>query len=420
MWRGRRRVRDDYGWGRYVPVAERRAKAAREMEKLAKKGHPVSPVVIEGLQIAHTFWDKAWCDNLERYSDFENRLPRGRTYVRNGSVVDLQIAPGQLTAVVSASELYRVTVDIAAVPAVRWKTLCRDCAGAVDSLVELLQGRFSKAVMERICRQGTGLFPSPSEIRMTCSCPDWGTMCKHVAAVLYGIGARLDERPELLFRLRQVDEGDLIASAGSGPALDRKPAAVGKVLDSGDLSSIFGVEMEAWPAPEVGKKARSPRTRRAPEQPTDPAPVPANPAALDKGTPVRMLAGVYAGRTGVVSWVRVRDGKTTYALSFGTGADKATTQVTATSLGKKWEIAAASPPAGFLAKGVPVRMLAGRYAAFSGHISYVPLLSEREPDVTYTLALVGPDGRRARTTVNHSSFGRTWITASRPSGMDHR
>src|SRR3990172_7640824 len=148
-----------YGWNPYVPVAARRARAAREVAKLAKKGRQTSPVVIDGRKIANTFWGEAWCDNLERYSDYENRLPRGRTYVRNGSVVDLQIAPGVVSAMVSGSDLYRIEVKVAAVPKARWSAVCRDCAGAIDSLVELLQGRFSKGVMARICQEKTGLFP---------------------------------------------------------------------------------------------------------------------------------------------------------------------------------------------------------------------------------------------------------------------
>ena len=153
------------GWAPYVPVAARRRKAEREMEKLRKKGAVLSPVKIEGRQIARTFWGKAWCDNLESYRDYENRLPRGRTYVRNGSVVDLQIAPREVTAIVSGSKIYKVKVSIGNMGPARWKTLCTDCSGGIDSLVELLQGRFSKGVMERLCRQDTGLFPRPSEIR---------------------------------------------------------------------------------------------------------------------------------------------------------------------------------------------------------------------------------------------------------------
>ena len=247
-----------FEWRPYVSVAARRHKAAQAMAKLSKKGHPVSPVVISGRTIAHTFWGKAWCDNLEGYSDYANRLPRGRTYVRNGSVVDLQIAPGKVTAMVSGSDIYRIGVTVAAVPKARWNAICKDCTGAIDSLVELLQGRFSKGVMERICQQKAGLFPSPAEITLACSCPDWASMCKHVAAVLYGIGARLDEQPGLLFKLREVNEQDLIARAGADLPLSKKGPAATKLLVADGLSDIFGLDM----AEEVPSSAAS----RAPKK----------------------------------------------------------------------------------------------------------------------------------------------------------
>lgn len=231
------------GWAPYVSVAERRRKAAQAMEKLRKQGHPVSPVVIEGRAIARTFWGKAWCDNLERYSDYANRLPRGRAYVRNGSVLDLQIASGLVEAQVSGSSIYQVRVAVKPVPRARWKALCLGCGGAIASLVELLQGRFSKGVMERICRQGAGLFPAPAEITLSCSCPDGAYMCKHVAAVLYGIGARLDAAPELLFQLRGVEANDLLAQAASGLALATPAPTVDRVLEGDDLADLFGLEM---------------------------------------------------------------------------------------------------------------------------------------------------------------------------------
>ena len=246
---------DFYGWRPYVSVAERRRKAASHMAKLKKKGHPVSPVVVEGRTIVKTFWGKAWCENLEQYSDFANRLPRGRTYVRNGSVIDLQIAPGEIQALVSGSSIYKVAVKVAPVEKARWQSICTDCAGAIDSLIELLQGRFSKGVMERVCRQKTGLFPSPHEITLSCSCPDWAGMCKHVAAVLYGIGARLDQQPELLFRLHSVDEKDLIAGAGKALPQSKKAPAAGKVLGGEDLAALFGLDM----APSAGPTAAKPK-----------------------------------------------------------------------------------------------------------------------------------------------------------------
>jgi uncharacterized Zn finger protein len=241
-------------WPAYVPVAQRRKQAAREVAKLRKKGQPIAPVTTEGRTIAKTFWGKAWCENLENYRDFESRLPRGRTYVRNGSVLDLQIAPLAVSALVSGSSIYRVDVTVAAAPEAHWRSMCRDCAGGIDSLVELLRGRFSKAVMERLCRQDNGLFPRPSEIKFSCSCLDYASMCKHVAAVLYGVGARLDEKPQLLFRLRAVDENDLLAHLDEAAPLSMTGPATGKILQTDDISALFGLEMAEGDAPMAARE----------------------------------------------------------------------------------------------------------------------------------------------------------------------
>lgn len=259
----------DYGWGPYVPVAERRRKAERAMEKQRKKGQPVAPVVIVGRTITRTFWGQAWCDNLECYSDYANRLPRGRTYLRNGSVLDLQVGPGLVVAQVSGSSIYKVQVRVKPVPASQWRALCADCGGAIASLVELLQGRFSKAVMERLCRQG-GLFPQPAEITFSCSCPDGACMCKHVAAVLYGIGARLDAAPEMLFQLRGVDGSDLLVQAASGLAVVATAPVADRVLDGDDLGELFGLEMDAAPHEALAgppARAKSVRAKANAKQP---------------------------------------------------------------------------------------------------------------------------------------------------------
>ncbi|MGZ5120067.1 MAG: SWIM zinc finger family protein [Burkholderiales bacterium] len=237
-----------YDYKPYVSAAERKRRAKQALDRFRKKDPACAPVSVAGRAIATTFWGKSWCDNIERYSDFYNRLERGRTYVRRGAVIDLQIAAGSVKARVMGSSLYTVEVKISAVPHARWSTVCKSCSGEIDSLVELLQGRFSKGVMEHICAKETGLFPSPKEIRFTCSCPDWADMCKHIAAVLYGIGARLDERPQLLFALRKVDEKELIAAAGSDLPLGSDRPGTGRRLDSGDLSEMFGIEIAAVPA----------------------------------------------------------------------------------------------------------------------------------------------------------------------------
>ena len=239
MWR----YYDD--WAPYIPMAERRRHAERAVAKLRKTGRPVEPVTIAGRHIATTFWGRAWCDNVESYRDYESRLPRGRTYVRNGSVVDLKIAPGRITALVSGSELYDVGITVKETVKAQWRSICADCAARIDSLVELLQGRFSKGVMERLCRQEGGLFPRPADIRFSCSCQDHASMCKHVAAALYGVGARLDHRPELLFRLRAVDETDLVAGVDAASPLSKTAPAASKVLETDDISALFGLDMGA-------------------------------------------------------------------------------------------------------------------------------------------------------------------------------
>jgi uncharacterized Zn finger protein len=255
-----------YGFRPYVSVAQRRRQAQREIEKKRQKGLVVLPVVIDGRLIAKTFWGKAWCENLESYSDFENRLPRGRTYVRNGSVVHLEVQQGKISALVSGSELYSVEITIASLPKPHWTRIKTQCAGQIGSLVELLQARLSTSVMQVVTQRGEGLFPKPAEIKMKCSCPDWAGMCKHVAAVMYGVGARLDNQPELLFLLREIDHVELIAEAlDTAPAANVKKARAKKTIAAVDIADVFGIEMaeteSASAAPVPTKPAKPAKSR---------------------------------------------------------------------------------------------------------------------------------------------------------------
>lgn len=233
-----------YGWRPYVPVAVRRARAWSKMEKLRKKGVCIQPVEIAGRKIAQSFWGRAWCDHLEKFSDYANRLPRGRTYVRNGSVCHLEIAQGTVKAMVSGSELYNVNIEIKKLPEKKWATVKKLCAGQIASLLELLQGKLSKSVMAVVTDRDNGLFPHPKEISLHCSCPDWAVMCKHVAAVLYGVGARLDEKPELLFLVRGVDHEELItAEAGMAAVFSASQADGPMRIAESELSHLFGIDM---------------------------------------------------------------------------------------------------------------------------------------------------------------------------------
>jgi uncharacterized Zn finger protein len=259
-----------YYYKPYVPVAERRRKAAVAAKKLAaKSGRTPAPVNLASRQIAATFWGKAWCDNLEAYSDYANRLPRGRTYVRNGSVIDLQISRGKVEALVQGSDLYKIAIGFSPLAAKRWKQFKTRSAGKVTNLLDLLQGRLSKDILADITARDTGLFPSPKEIDLDCSCPDWADMCKHVAAVLYGVGARLDDKPELFFTLRGVDMQELVTAAGTAATI---PIASGVAADTAlagaNLTEIFGVEIESAPAsaaqtkPKPARSAKTPRKQR--------------------------------------------------------------------------------------------------------------------------------------------------------------
>lgn len=252
------------GFRAYVPVAVRRARALRKMEKLRKKGHDIKPVQIEGRKITHTFWGQAWCDHLESFSDYDNRLPRGRTYVRNGSVCHLDIERGRISAMVAGSELYTVEIAVKTLPRKKWQAVKNRCAGQIGSLLELLQGRLSKNVMSVVTDRQKGLFPLPGEISLNCSCPDWAVMCKHVAAALYGVGARLDKVPELIFVLRGVDHEQLIsAEAGMAAAAVGTKGGRRRIADYA-LADVFGIEMSEDAAPAEDMRP-SRRKKAAPE-----------------------------------------------------------------------------------------------------------------------------------------------------------
>jgi len=247
---------------RYVSVAEKKAKAARKLKQLKKKNPAIQPIVIEGRAIAKTWWGKSWNLNLERYADYSNRIGRGRSYVRHGAVLDLQIEAGKIQSLVQGSRAkpYTVSIRIKGITKQIWQNMKAACAGKLDSLQGLLSGKFPKTLGEVFTAQGRGLFPSPQEISFDCSCPDWADMCKHVAATLYGIGTRLDDDAGLFFTLRKVKIDDLIQQTlkdQSYKLLEKAESmSPGKIAES-DLSGMFGIDMEAtmdFDLPEIPQK----------------------------------------------------------------------------------------------------------------------------------------------------------------------
>lgn len=250
-------------WPAYVPVAERRKRAQKKLKALQKqKGvETVHPVIIEGRQLVTTFWGQAWCDNLKSYSDFANRLKRGSSYVCNGLVIDLAIQAGKIEALVYGTELYQVAITIEAVKPKRWEVLIKSCQGQIGSLIELIQGKLSKHVMALITHPDSGLFPHPREIRFTCSCFDFASMCKHIAATLYGVGARLDTEPETLFVLRHVRQEDLVAAIdASATRLESAPTETS--LE--DLSNLFGIALAETRTVVTHETKKPPRQHKKP------------------------------------------------------------------------------------------------------------------------------------------------------------
>lgn len=234
-----RRRGSDY-WPEYVSVAQRKAKAASKAKEMKKKGVELFPVTTSpGRNVAKTFWGQAWCKHLESFSDYSNRLPRGRSYARNGSVIHLAIQPGHIEALVSGSSTYKISISVKPLSKKKWQSLKDSCAGGIGSVLELLQGKISDNVMVAVCDRDNGLFPSPQEIQLDCNCPDWAALCKHLAAVMYGVGVRLDESPELLFLLRGVDYQELI---GAELAIDTTSDTDNEL--SGPLGDIFGIQID--------------------------------------------------------------------------------------------------------------------------------------------------------------------------------
>lgn len=288
----------------YVSVAQRRINAQKELQKLQKKGRLIEPLgeLSHRTKIATSFWGHAWCKHLESFSDYENRLPRGRTYVRNGSVLHLAITSGRIEALVQGSSLYEQTITISALPAATWKTLQSRSQGKIGSLIELLQGKVSDEIMTVVTHRDDGLFPKPKEIKLSCSCPDYAGLCKHLAAVLYGVGARLDSRPELLFKLRGVDHNDLISAVDPAIALGSPAKTSGRrrTLDTTTLGDVFGIELETEPAPVVSeaKPKAAPKSKKAAVK--KPRPFKASSASICKlRTRLGLTRPAFAAKLGV-------------------------------------------------------------------------------------------------------------------------
>jgi uncharacterized Zn finger protein len=235
-----------YGYKPYKPVADKKAEAQKKLAKLIKKNPGISPIVIEGRKIAVTWWGAAWNKNLESYANFANRIGRGRSYVINGMVLDLQIGPGAVKAMVSGSRKtpYDVIIRIDKLSDGRWRNIVEQCSRRIAGISDLVEGKFPEDLAQIFLKQESGLFPSPREIHLGCSCPDLADMCKHVAAALYGVGARLDHDPTLFFTLRGIDFSELLKKSVEekiDSMLKNAGRKSDRTIDDADIAGLFGL-----------------------------------------------------------------------------------------------------------------------------------------------------------------------------------
>ena len=230
------------------PSAEElRRRADASIKQAVKKGQNPEPVIPERLRgdICTSWWGKAWCENLERYADFASRIERGKRYVRSGTVVDLKIVKGKVTARVQGSRKtpYKVEIRISPLSEEKCQSIIEKCGRKISNLERLIDGEFPEELKDLFIGED-GLFPTPREISFTCSCPDWALMCKHVAAAMYGIGVRFDENPFFFFHLRGIDVDrfiDVALESRVESMLENADCPSQRIIEDADLTSLFGI-----------------------------------------------------------------------------------------------------------------------------------------------------------------------------------
>ncbi|WP_294374419.1 hypothetical protein [uncultured Clostridium sp.] len=235
-----------YRYYQYETTEDKKEKAEKSLKKLRKKNPNISPVIIKGNKIAQSWWGSAWNKNLEKYADLKNRMGRGKNYVKNGLVLDLQIKTGEIDGIVqgSGSNYYEVNIKIDKLKKSKWKNIMEFCNHKIDTLETLIEGKFPKEFQEIFNKSEYGLFPHPKEIHFKCNCPDSARVCKHVAAVLYGTGARIDEDPLLFFKLRDVDFQDLLKKSieeKMNSMLKNAGKKSKRVIDDNEIEDLFGL-----------------------------------------------------------------------------------------------------------------------------------------------------------------------------------
>ncbi|TDD18652.1 hypothetical protein E1218_25585, partial [Kribbella turkmenica] len=165
-----------------------------------------------------TWWGRAWLEALEQRARLDpNRLSRGRSYARRGSVLDLTVSPGEVEAFVQGSRVtpYQVTVRIRAFTTAEWDAVLDVVSAQIGRVAALLDGELPPEVVDDVHAAGLDLLPGAGEVLTNCSCPDFAVPCKHSAAVCYLIADALDDDPFALLLLRGRPRDDLLTALRS-------------------------------------------------------------------------------------------------------------------------------------------------------------------------------------------------------------
>lgn len=231
------------GFAPYQTIDELRNKNIKKKITYIKKHPDANPIVLTGT-LGKTWWGKAWNQNLERYADYANRLPRGKRYIKAESIFDFSIEQGYVKGIVAGSGRtpYEVSIQIDPLSEKDWDNLQKLCGNRIESMDLLLQGKFPQELKEQFFMKDHGLFPSPKQIHIDCSCPDYAILCKHAAAILYAVSIRLDENPSLFFELRNISMNQLIKKA-LGENIDQliknSKKKSKRILDEEDIEGLF-------------------------------------------------------------------------------------------------------------------------------------------------------------------------------------
>ena len=227
-------------------------------------------IKLHSKSISNTWWGQEWCKTINVYADYENRLSRGKTYLRQERVQDLTIEDNTITAKVKGkwSDYYNVTIKIRELPRSKSNIIIKK----ISELGSILKGSIPEDCRFLFSIGELGLFPTKDDLIYTCDCPDscggliygsnWNSakeicevdpnnamLCKHVAAVLYSVGSILDKEPLIIFQLRGINvtkyiSEEIVAQTNNLLVGLYQRKEEERVIDKSLISDVFGIDFD--------------------------------------------------------------------------------------------------------------------------------------------------------------------------------